>query len=143
MKALFIALSVFLICGCSDHVEETYATFDEAVSAGASDRGWIPSFVLKSAKSITDAHNLDTNEQELEFLVDPADVSNMVLGMRPISIDSFAKALTRELRLEGSHEAFVVCGRPLNGALLVEQDTGRAFYTTYVDWATKDCSQAG
>jgi hypothetical protein len=49
----------------------TYATFADAERDGAVARGWFPAFVPRSATDITEAHNIDTNNQWVRFRAPP------------------------------------------------------------------------
>jgi hypothetical protein len=137
------AIALLLSLGaCGEQIEQSYATWSEAQSAGAVERGWIPSLVPETAQNIRDSHNLDTNAQRLEFTVPPSDVPAMVGGLRRVSADdkSAAAELSRELRFSAASEAYVVCSRILSGVLVVDQATGKAVYDTSIRWAEDDCS---
>jgi hypothetical protein len=79
----FVALMAYC-----EHVENPvveFATYGDALEAGAVARGWIPSFVPPSATRIRDAHNLDTNHQWLQFDVPDRDARAMVGEMHNLS----------------------------------------------------------
>lgn len=144
MRKLVAACPLLLLVGCSDWVKESYASRADAERAGAIERGWVPAFVPASAHDIRDIHNLDTNAQTLEFTTRPSDVQAMVAGLRSVSAEdnSAAAELSKHLGLTGAAQAYVVCSEILNGALVVDRETGHAIYRTPVDWADDDCSNA-
>ena len=141
--ALLLSLGA---CGAQidEQIEERYATWFEAQSAGAIERGWVPYFVPETARDIRDSHNLDTNAQRLQFTVPPSNVSAMVSGLRRASADdkTAAAELAREFRFGGASDAYVVCSDIRNGALIVDRESGQTAYDTTVRWADDDCSQA-
>ena len=84
MRSLLI---VFLLLGsgCAETMTASYATYSDAERAGAVARGWIPTFVPRSATDILEAHDLDTNHQWLRFRVPAGDTAVAVSGT-PISL---------------------------------------------------------
>jgi hypothetical protein len=138
-----IAILLLPLPACGEQVEETYPTWAEAQRAGAVERGWVPFFVPPSAREIRDSHDLDGNRQTLLFVVRPSDVEAMVLGFPSASAANQAAVsdLSREHGLTPPSDAYLVCASPLNGALVVDRESGRAVYTTDVEWADKECSR--
>jgi hypothetical protein len=80
-------IAATLLLGCSDLVTERYATYEEAIRAGAGERGWLPSFTPKTATNIILSHNLDTNYQWLKFRIPPHQISDMTKGLKIISLE--------------------------------------------------------
>lgn len=138
-----IAILLLSLAACSEQVEETYPTWAEAQRAGAVERGWIPTFVPQTAREIRDSHDLDSNRQTLFFVARPADVEAMVADFPSVSVANQAAVsdLSREHGFAPASDAYMVCARPLNGALLVDRESGRAVYTTDVKWADEECSR--
>jgi len=66
----------------------------------------------------------------------------MVAGLRSVSAkdERAAAELSREHSFGAASEAYIVCSKPLNGALAVDRENGRAVYDTTVEWADDDCS---
>lgn len=141
MRNVTTAALLLSLAGCSEQMDETYATYADAQDAGAIERGWIPAFVPASARDITDSHNLDTNRQALQFTIPPSQVGPMVAGLPSVSAEDkrAAAELSREHGLGAATDAYVVCSDPLNGALAVDRESGRAVYDTTVEWADDDC----
>ena len=144
MKKLVTIGLLLSLFACSDVKEESYASWADAERAGAIERGWVPAFVPPNARGIRDIHDLDTNAQTLEFTIRPSDVQAMVTELRSVSVDDkkAAAELSRDLRLAGAPEAYIVCSKPLNGTLIVIRESGRSIYKTPVAWADDDCSRA-
>ncbi len=65
----FILIGIFLLrCVFSTETKESYyENYQRALEDGAIARGWIPSWLPKSAHSINEAHDLDTNWSTLAF----------------------------------------------------------------------------
>jgi hypothetical protein len=138
----YISLCLLLtLCACSDVQEQTYPTYAIAKKAGAFKRGWVPQFVPKSATNIRDWHRMDTSAQRLEFTILPEDFSVMVAGMKSPAVDDNANAvaLSRSLGFGGLSQTFLVCAKPLNGALVLDRNSGRSVYITPVAWVDDDC----
>jgi hypothetical protein len=72
VSCLLLSLT-FPACRDLDVVTESYATLDEAVAAGAVERGWIPAGLPASTREIREAHDLDTSRRWGLFNFDPAD----------------------------------------------------------------------
>ena len=61
-------VTAFALClGCGEIRSVTYATYGDAIAAGAQRRGWLPSFVPATATDIREVHDIDTNTQWLRF----------------------------------------------------------------------------
>lgn len=67
----------------------------------------------------------------------------MVSGLRFVSAEDKRSAaeLLRGHGFGAASEAYVVCSEPLNGALAVDRESGRAAYDTTIEWADDDCSR--
>ena len=142
MRVLATAAVFLLLTACGEQVREAYPTWDEARRAGGVERGWIPAFVPSSAREISDSHDLDSNRQTLRFKVPPSEVPAMVEGLGSVSMENEGAAaqLLEEQGFPPASETYVVCSRPLNGALVVDRESGRAVYSTEVGWADEDCA---
>lgn len=143
MRMIAAAALLLSLVACNEQMEETYTTYADAQDAGAIERGWIPAFVPASARDITDSHDLDTNRQTLQFTIPPSHVGPMVAGLPSVSAEDHRAAaeLSREHGLGAATDAYVVCSDPLNGALAVNSESGRAVYDTTVGWADDDCQR--
>jgi hypothetical protein len=145
----FVAITLVLsLGGCSDVMEEHFATWADAERAGAVERGWIPAFVPKSATNIREVHNIDTNAQTLEFNFRGSDVQGMVAGLHRVSAEDQGSAagLADDVGIDGNSEAYIVCSKPLNivseplnGVLVFSRESGRAVYKKPVGWLDDDC----
>ena len=133
-----LALSLF---GCSEQIDETYATYADAERAGAIERGWLPAFVPRSARNLEETHDLDTSRQTLSFTIPASDAASMAARFRTTSAeDSDAAAkLIDQHGFNAASKVFVVCAKPLSGALAVDAKSDRAVFTTTIDWVDDDC----
>lgn len=144
MRKLVTAGLLLSLAACNDEMKESYTSWADAKRAGAIERGWVPTFVPASARDIRDTHNLDSNAQTLEFTTRPSDIQAMVAGLRSVSAEDRVAAgeLSKELGLAGPSEAYVICSEVLNGALVVNRESGHAVYRTPIEWVDDDCSHA-
>jgi hypothetical protein len=85
------SLALLLATACSDTVAEHYKTYNEAISAGAAKRGWLPSFVPTTANEIDLIHDLDTNHQWLHFKVNVESAASVTKNMHVISLSEIKK----------------------------------------------------
>lgn len=138
-----IAIVLLSLSACTEQVKESYPSWADAQRAGAVERGWLPAFVPQSAREISDSHDLDSNRQTLFFVARPSDVEAMVKGLPSVSIANQVAVsdLSNKHGLAPTSDAYKVCAKPLNGALVVDRESGRAVYTTAVKWADEECSQ--
>lgn len=60
---MLLSLVMPAACRDLDVVTESYATLDEAVAAGAVERGWVPEGLPASTREIREAHDLDTSRR--------------------------------------------------------------------------------
>lgn len=64
---MLIATIVPALSGCTETIDTTYATLEEAQSKGAIASGWIPAWLPTNATNIREVHNIDTNYFMLGF----------------------------------------------------------------------------
>lgn len=75
------AIAALRYFAATEQPSKFYATYEEAEKDGATQRGWIPNFVPKSAFQIWETHDLDTNKQWMRFKFASVDGKLMVSGM--------------------------------------------------------------
>jgi hypothetical protein len=75
--AVFMVVSYLLLFE-PDVTSESYSTFGEAEQAGLFRRGWLPSYIPRSAASIAETHDLDTNERCASFSIAASDRDTFV-----------------------------------------------------------------
>lgn len=54
-----------------------FATYADAKAAGMFSKGWLPSYLPRSAKNINEGHDLDTNEVWASFEFDVSDIASV------------------------------------------------------------------
>ena len=84
MIALLLAAAGLMSCVFETRIAE-YETFAEAQAAGATEGGWLPTFLPASATDIRDVHNIDTNAQWLSFKAPSGDLRQMLQGFKALS----------------------------------------------------------
>ena len=66
-RMALVALTA-LTCSCTEDVlEARYPTQADAVAAGTTERGWVPSWVPPQAYNLYEVHNVDSSESALAF----------------------------------------------------------------------------
>lgn len=80
-----VILAGILSGGCRDLevVTNTHATLDEARSAGAVERGWVPKWLPAGAREIREAHDLDTNRRWGLFNFPPEEAAALRSALGP------------------------------------------------------------
>ena len=88
-----IIVSFLLVsaCHCGEERETRYARYEDAVQDGAIRRGWIPPFLPRSARSIIERHDIDTNETWIKFDFSETDRRSLRVAPDCVSI-SMAEA---------------------------------------------------
>jgi hypothetical protein len=143
LVALVIALGA-AACRDTDVVTESYATLNEAIAAGAIERGWIPRAVPPGAHDIREAHDLDSNRRWglFNFTATDAEALRGVLGQEislaghscnpPRRIEWWPLALRQRLNPEQIAATGVRAYAAREGDLIfaVNWQQGRAYYWT-------------
>lgn len=118
--AVIMAVSYWLLFE-ADVTSESYSTFVEAEQAGLFQRGWLPSYIPRSAVSIAELHDLDTNERCASFSIAPSARDTFVAmlanrGFRRTSANIFSPPELSPLRScpfsVAPAEAAIVMRRP-------------------------------
>ena len=83
-----------MLVGCSDTVNTQFPSLQEAQSAGAFERGWLPPVLPESAEDITERNDLDLNLGTGSF--------NYELAERPAYIQTLMQRPGSEWKKGGS-----------------------------------------
>ena len=83
IKKLAIALIILFGVGMifveimfiGERLKSHFSSYSEAKESGIMDRGWIPTFIPKSAININEQYDLDTNWVKMDFQYTPVDVN--------------------------------------------------------------------
>jgi hypothetical protein len=67
-------LSAYVLLGCGEYKSNSFANYAEANESGIFERGWIPTFIPKSAYDIKEQHRMDVENIDVEFMFDPGDI---------------------------------------------------------------------
>ena len=143
---IVLAPALFIISACSDVVDERHATWAEAKTAGALQRGWIPSFVPESAKDLHDVHDLDTNAQTLSFAAPGLALAAMGESLVLLSPEQQTEARS-VITWPGSDvaegvEFYAACDTAAAGYVAVDVKAGRAIYQRSIGSPPGACSRA-
>jgi hypothetical protein len=149
---IFVFIVVVGGCAWVETDETSYETYDDAVADGALEDGWwLPEFLPRSARSIIDRHNIDTNEIWVRFGFSKADIAHMAMFCEEIRRDEvvypwprstrrvrwWPKDLRRESPAPEGHYTYYRCPRtsgyrklhkPHFAFLAVSKDSSVAWY---------------
>ncbi len=78
---------------------------------------------------------------DASFTIPASEAASMAARFRAASAedrDASAK-LIEQHGLHAASEVYVVCAKPLSGALAVDAKSDRAVFTTTIDWVDDDC----
>jgi hypothetical protein len=113
----------------ADVSSESYRSYSDADGAGLFRRGWLPSYIPVSASSISEIHDVDTNERCASFSIAPADLDSFAesllqSGFRHSSDSGAPPPQISPLRscpfVEPPHDADVILSRPVPDTAEVE-----------------------
>jgi len=62
-----VILSVFLFMNYLKNIRTTFPDYEKMQSSGIIERGWVPAYLPKSSKNISEHHNIDTNRVRMSF----------------------------------------------------------------------------
>ena len=87
--ALIGSLAACLVAGCGPSYERTehYPTREDALRAGAFDRGWLPEWLPASSREIWETHNLDSNEIYVKFEFNRAELEGCLKAAHAVLIE--------------------------------------------------------
>ena len=85
-----LAMLVATAISCDENPISHYPAWGDVVKDTAVARGWIPSFVPKSATNIWEQHDLDTNVGVLRFSAPPCDLALMAASLHQVPGSDFA-----------------------------------------------------
>lgn len=67
-----------MLAGCSgEKITSSFNNYSEMQSSGIFEKGWLPSYLPKSATNIKESHNLDSNIVNATFVFNPTDVESV------------------------------------------------------------------
>jgi hypothetical protein len=127
-KAVCVVAVILLLAACSElfgpslRVDQRFATYQEAVAAGALHEGsFIPPFIPKSATNNHDVHNADINtgHGSFEFHVDDAEDFKQSIVNNELPEAELEKLADLPARQEKAYR--------------------RGYYLLFVDWKVGEC----
>ncbi len=62
-----VILIAFLLISHLDNIRNTFPDYEKMRSSGIIKRGWVPAYLPKSSKNISEHHNIDTNRVYMSF----------------------------------------------------------------------------
>ena len=79
LTALVIILGLIIFLVYLDYLEEAkseFANYAEAKASGIMDKGWVPTYIPKSAVDIQEQHDIDTNWVKMTFKYTIGDIED-------------------------------------------------------------------
>ena len=73
---LTITLMLFLFFS-GEQQKTSFATYDDLITSGYLEKGWLPPFLPESSKNIIETHNLDTNIVKAVFDYERSDTQGV------------------------------------------------------------------
>ena len=136
-RMIIVACSVLAVFGgCSywlifesEISSESYATYLDAERSGLFQSGWVPSYIPRSTVSISEVHDVDTNERCVSFSIDTVDRDSFLealraFGFRPPSGSGSPPPELSPLRScpfsAAPREASIILRRPLPNSAEIE-----------------------
>jgi hypothetical protein len=81
MKMLLRVIQVVFVvafAGCNgETVTNSFSNYSEMQSSGIFEKGWLPSYLPKSATNIKESHDLDSNIVNATFVFNPSDIESV------------------------------------------------------------------
>jgi len=81
MKILLRVIQVVFVvgfAGCNgETMTNSFSNYSEMQSSGVFEKGWLPSYLPKSATNIKESHDLDSNVVKATFVFNPTDVESV------------------------------------------------------------------
>jgi len=71
---VFVLAFIFMQYG--ERPKSEFSNYSEAKASGIMDKGWIPTFIPKSAVNIQEQHDIDTNWVKMSFKYNVGDIEN-------------------------------------------------------------------
>jgi hypothetical protein len=119
---------------------EEYSTLGEARAEGALARGWLPSFLPASARSIREVHSLDNEARWLSFSAAPAELRAFAATLNILPYrDAVANAGDRPWRVRGDWPPELSAGNlatPRSTSLLGYFRSSTDDYCFAIEWST-------
>jgi hypothetical protein len=139
--ALGLVMTLFAAaCEQMETQENKYADAQAAITAGAIQQGWIPTFLPLSATNIRERHNVDTNEVWLQFSMNSNELDIIEKSCQRIASAEIKlprksggawwpdvlKEQERDALLQSNEYMFFYCEN--TGSMALRADGRKAFY---------------
>lgn len=79
---------IVVLGGCSENVQERYATYGDAARSGVVERGWLPAWLPTTSTDIAIAYSLDTNETRIAFTVPMSERDAFERSFKPTDLSA-------------------------------------------------------
>jgi hypothetical protein len=127
LRLFVVILISCALAGCNDTVTTRFADFQQAQSAGAFERGWLPPILPPSTTDIVEKNDLDLNLGEGSFSFSPADWDYFIAnGAEVININPESGSSQRQKQNEGFE--FLTYARESTSWLIAVHPEGRGAY---------------
>lgn len=140
----FVAIIVLAVIGLAvlhrvENPKSKYDDYQAVVADDAISRGWIPSFLPKSATDITEQHSIDTNIGYISFKAEATDIERVKVDCDSLDYQEVKYLSSYPIwwpsELTGSNKMavkyqFYLCGQL---GILASLDDQMAYYWRYVE----------
>jgi hypothetical protein len=143
--------AIFLVfvsmVGCSKEEPIRYPTYEQAMSEAAEGKKWLPTFLPVTSKNVVGAFDVDANQLAVEFEFPDGTFDVHTFGLREIE-SSLREQIVGEqkfpwwskMQKNQSLEVLGFCDGGKLGALFVDQQGGRAYYTRPPSHVSMECN---
>jgi hypothetical protein len=125
LTTCLLFLMGLVACFPGETIESTYENLNEAVAAGAVERGWVPEWLPDGAVNLHEKHDLDSNASILRFSVALTDFA-IPLDCQGTA-DPPSATITADwwpANLHRTHRAFTCA----DGQLVIEEENGTIYF---------------
>jgi hypothetical protein len=127
LRLFVVILISCALAGCNDTVTTRFADFQQAQSAGAFERGWLPPILPPSTTDIVEKNDLDLNLGEGSFSFSPADWDYFIAnGAEAFKVGAESGSSQRQKQAEGFE--FLTYARESTSWLIAAHPDGRGAY---------------
>jgi len=146
MKYTAFFIMLLSTVGCSRKEPIRYPTYEQAMSQAAEGTKWLPPFLPVTSTNIVGAFDVDADQLAVEFEFPAGTFDIRAFGLRDIE-SSVREQVVREqkfpwwsnMRKRHSLQVLEFCDGGRLGALFVDQQSGRAYYTQPPSNGLREC----
>ncbi|MEM9300337.1 MAG: hypothetical protein AAGA64_18415 [Bacteroidota bacterium] len=125
---IILFVVVTLLTGCGDIVETNYSTKSKAQDDNLFQRGWLPSFIPESSRSLIVKNDLDSNSSSGEFYFSTKELKSFLKYLKEMDADlSFNKAFLKAYEKQG-YSPYRYVNSDSSWIFLIDKKNGHSVY---------------